>query len=253
MADKIPIINNPPDGGLNLLFFMTKINLSSKTREVTGNKVKKYRKEGLIPAVIYGHKVEPKNLWVKLLDFERVYKKAGESTIIELEIEGKGKVNVLIHDIQNNPVSDNLAHIDFFQVRMDEKIEADIQLEFVGEAPAVKELGGILLKNISEIKVSCLPADLPSKIEIDISVLKTFEDHIKVKDLKLSEKVKILLDSETTIAGAAPQRTEAEMAKLDEKVEEDVTKVEGVVKETPEAEKTEEGKAGGEEKKEAKK
>lgn len=230
---------------------MTKINLNSKTREITGGKVKKFRKEGLIPAVVYGHKLKPKNLWVNFLEFEKVYGKAGESTIIELDIDEKNKSNVLIHDIQKDPVSDKFSHIDFFQVKMDEKIEADIPLEFVGEAPAVKEMGGILLKNISEIKVSCLPADLPSKIEIDISVLKTFDDHIKIKDLKISEKVKVLLDGETAIAGVTPQRTEEEIAKLNEKVEEDVTKVEGVVKETPEAENKDENKAEGGEKQEA--
>lgn len=222
---------------------MTKINLKSKIREVVGKNLNRYRKEGLVPAVIYGHKSKPESLWVNLLDFSKIYEKAGENTIIELDIEGGRKVNALINDTQAEPLSGRFLHIDFFQVRMDEKVEADIPLEFVGEAPAVKELGGVLLKNMDAVPVSCLPGDLPAKIEIDISVLKTFDDHVKIKDLKISDKVKILLEDEAIITGVMPPRTEEELSKLNEKVEEDVTKVEGVVKETPAAEgQPEEGK-----------
>lgn len=213
--------------------FMTKINLKSKIREEVGKKLDKYRKEGMIPAVIYGHKIKPQNLWVNYLDFNKVFEKAGESTVIEMEIEGKDKVNALIHEIQSDPLSGKFSHIDFFQVRMDEKIETDVPLEFFGESPAVKELGGILVKNLDEIKISCLPANLPSEIKVDISKIKTFDDHIKVKDIIIPENVKVLEEEETVVALVSPPRTEEELASLEEKVEEDVTKVEGVVKETP--------------------
>lgn len=222
---------------------MTKINLKSKIREVVGKNLNRYRKDGLVPAVVYGHKSKPESLWVNALDFSKIYEKAGENTVIELDLESGSKVNALINDIQLDPMSGNFLHVDFFQVRMDEKVEADIPLEFVGEAPAVKELGGVLLKNLDAVKVSCLPGDLPAKIEIDISILKNFDIHIKIKDLKISDKVKILLEDEAIIAGVTPPRTEDELSKLNEKVEEDVTKVEGVVKETPVAEdQPEEGK-----------
>ncbi len=213
---------------------MAKINLKSKTRDVVGKKVKKHRKVGLVPAVVYGRKIKPQNLWVNFLDFEKVYRQAGESTIIELDIDDKSKANVLIQDIQADPLSGKFRHIDFFQVRMDEKIEAGIPLEFIGESPAVKELGGVLIKNLDEIPVTCLPADLPSKFKVDISKIKTFEDHFAIKDLDISEKIKVLIDPETIIAIVSPPRSEEELAGLSEKVEEDVTKVEGVVKETPE-------------------
>lgn len=215
---------------------MTKILLKTKKREVAGKGLQKFRKQGLLPAVIYGHKIAAQNLWVDVRDFSKVYKRAGESTIIELDIDDKNKVNVLIHDTQRDPLTNNPAHVDFFQVNMDEKIETEVPLEFVGEAPAVKELSGMLIKNIDNISVSCLPADLPAKIVVDISVLKTFDDHITIKDLEISAKVKVLSEGSTVVAGVAPPRTDEEMAKLDEKVEEDVTKVEGVVKETPAAE-----------------
>lgn len=212
---------------------MSKIVLKAEVRDVIGKKVKARRAEGLFPAVVYGHKIDARNLWISLLDFTKIYREAGESTIIELQVDGEKSVNVLVHDIQLDPLSGRFIHADLFQVRMDEEIEAHIPLEFVGEAPAVKALGGMLLKSVDEIPVSCLPADLPHSITVDISVLATFDDHIKVGDLKVSSKVKVMIDEETVIAGVTPPRTEAEMADLEAKVEADVSKVEGVVKETP--------------------
>lgn len=194
-----------------------------------------FRERNIIPAVIYGHKINSQNLWVDYLNFKKVFGEAGENTVIELDIEKEGKRNALIHEVQADPVTDKITHIDFFQIRMDEKIEAEIPLEFIGESPAVKEAGGILIKNLDEIMVSCLPADLPAKIEVDISKILTFDDHIKIKDLDISNKVKVLADEETVVALVSPPRSEEEIAALEEKVEEDVTKVEGVVKEEPAA------------------
>lgn len=217
---------------------MDKVLLEAKTRSERGRKVNKGRKEGLVPAVIYGNKVDSLSLWVNALDLKRLLKKSGESTIIDLKIDGKDDRNVLIHEIQKDAVRGQYTHIDFFQVRMDEEIEAEVELVFVGESEAVKTLGGILVKNIDKVEVKCLPADLPSHIDVDISAIKTFEDHITIKDLKISNKVKIDLEPETVIALVSAPRTEEELAKLEEKVEADVTKVEGVVKsEAPAEEK----------------
>ncbi|MFA5961869.1 MAG: 50S ribosomal protein L25 [Parcubacteria group bacterium] len=224
---------------------MDKIALEAKTRDVLGRKTNKGRKEGLIPAVVYGKGIPGKNIWVKLLDFKRLIKKSGESTVIDLKIDEKDNRNVLIYDTQKDPVRDNYIHIDFFQVRMDEEIETEVELEYVGEAPAVKELGGVLVKNIDAIEVKCLPADLPSSIEVNISNLKTFDDRITLGDLNISKKIELSIDLETVVALVAPPRSEDEMSALETKVEADVTKVAGVVKETaPEAgtEKKEEKK-----------
>ena len=209
--------------------------LKAKTREVTGKKVEQLRKEDIIPAVMYGNKIASQNILVNYLDFKRVYDKAGESALIELETEGK-KVNVLVHDIQLDPMSGKFTHVDFFQVNMKEEVETEIPLEFIGESPAVKELGGVLIKSLDEITVKCLPADLPEKYEIDISKLTTFDDVIAVKDLQVSDKVEILIDGETIIASVQEPRTQEELESLETKVEEDVSKVEGVIKETPETE-----------------
>lgn len=213
---------------------MDKVKLAAKTREVFGRKTKVGKKEGLIPAVVYGKKVSPKSLWIKAIDFAKLLRVSGESTMIELAIDEKDKRNVIIYEIQKDPVMGNYIHADFFQVRMDEEIEKAVEVVYIGEAPAVKELGGVLVKSLDEITVKCLPADLPSEIEVDITSLKTFEDHICIKDLKISSKVKIELEPETVVALVSPPRSEEELSGLSEKVEEDVTKVEGVIKkETP--------------------
>lgn len=208
------------------------IALKAVIREEVGKKAKKLRLQDMIPAVMYGNKIACQNLAVKYIDFKRVYSKAGESALIEVEVAGK-KVNALIHDIQLAPMSGKVTHIDFFQVNMKEEVETEIPLEFVGESAAVKALGGVLVKNMDEISVKCLPADLPEKYEIDISKLATFDDVITVSDLKISDKVEILLDGETVIAMVSAPRSEESLADLDTKVEGDVSKVVGVVKEAP--------------------
>jgi len=218
---------------------MEKVILESKTRDVFGRKTKKGREQGLIPAVVYGKGIENQPIWVTDLDFRRLIKKSGESTMISLSIDGKNNRNVIIYDTQEDPIKNRFLHIDFFQVRMDEEIETEVELVFVGESPAVKEQGGVLIKNVDNVTVKCLPADLPGEIEVDISVLKTFENYIYIKDLKISDKVEIDLEPETVVALVSPPRSEAELESLEEKVEADVTKVEGVVKEEPASENKE--------------
>jgi large subunit ribosomal protein L25 len=212
---------------------MDKVKLAAKNRAEKGKKTNKGRKEGLIPAVIYGRKIASESLWVNALDLRRLLKKSGESTIINLEIDGKNDRNVIIHEIQRNPLTHKIIHVDFYQVRMDEKIETNVELIFVGEAPAVKDLGGVLVKNISEVEVKCLPADLPAHIDVDIASLKTFEERILVKDLKVGKGVEIMQEEETVVVLVTPPRSEEELKDLEGKVEEDLTKVEGMVK--PEA------------------
>lgn len=205
-----------------------------------GKKVKKLRREGKIPAVLYGGNIKTQPLWVNYLNFQKVFEEAGRSAILELDIDGKKKANVLIQDVQFNPLTGKFSHADFFQVRMDQKIETEVPLEFIGESEAVTGLGGVLVKNLDVVQVSCLPANLPAKIEVDISVIKTFDDSVKIKDLKIPEGVKTPIDPETVVVNVTPPRSEEELAQLEEKVEEDVTKVEGVAEKVPAEGETEE-------------
>ena len=213
---------------------MTKnITLEAKIR--TKPEIKNTGK-GYIPGILYGREV--KNVMVSLdkKKFNNTYEEVGESTVFKLALEGDGERNVLIKDVQHDVLSGVIRHVDFYQVRMDEEIEAEIELVFTGESAAVKELGGILVKNMDTIQVKCLPGYLPPEMEVDITPIKTFDDYIYVKDLPFSEKVEVLIDPETVVAMVSEPRTEEDLAELETEVKEDVTKVEGVVKEEEPAE-----------------
>lgn len=192
---------------------------------------KKEAEKEKIPGVLYGRGIENVLVWLDGKKFGDVYEEVGESAVFKLALDGNDKRNVLIKDMQRDVLTGEPRHIDFYQVRMDEEIEAEIELVFKGEAAAVKESGGVLVKNMDAIEVRCLPGDLPSEIEVDITPMKTFDDYIYVKDLPVSDKVEVLVDAETVVAMVSPPRTEEELAELETEVKEDVTKVEGVVKE----------------------
>lgn len=217
---------------------MKTIILKAKSRDLEKNNLKGNREKGLVPAVLYGQKIENQNIWVDSKVFLKAFKEAGENTIIELEIDDKKKENVLIYDFQEDSLTDEIMHVDFYRVDMKKEIEAEIPINFIGESQAVKALGGVLVKNIDKVNVKCLPGDIPHSFEVDITKLATFEDRITIADLGVSEKIEIEIDKETVVALVAPPRSEEEMAALDEKIEEDVSKVEGAVKEG-EAEETE--------------
>lgn len=211
---------------------MANIELAVTLREkVSSGKLLRARKEGKIPAIVYGNKALSQMVWVDFLTFSKVYAIAGESSIITLDLE-KGKPrSVIVQDLAHDTMTNRISHIDFFEVSMNEELEARIPLEFINESPAVRELGGILVKTLEEVTVSCLPKDLPHVITIDLATLVDFSTHVRVKDLVLPKGVRALNDELTTIVLVEAPRTEAQMAALDEKVEADVTKVEGVVKE----------------------
>lgn len=212
---------------------MATITLTAVKRTVLGKQNKKIRAAGKIPAVLYGHGLKTQSLELNEKEFLKAYKQAGESSLLSLNVDGK-QLPVLINDVQYHYLNDNPIHVDFHAISMTEKLKAHIPLHFEGEAPAVKALGGVLVKNISEVEVECLPTDLPSNIVVDISNLSTFENVIRVSDLKVSDKVKVLAQPEDVVVKVAPPRSEEELKSLEETVTEDVTKVEGVVK--PEAE-----------------
>lgn len=198
--------------GKSIKDIMEKLQLKATARDLKTAKLGQLRREGGLPAVLYGHKVQNQPLTLNASEFEKVFKKAGESTIIDLITEDGKKHPVLIHDIQNHFLNSQPIHVDFYEVSMTEKLKAKVVLEYMGESKAVKELGGVLVKNLNEIEIECLPADLPHNILVDISVLKTFQDSILVRSIKLSEKIHILTNPEEVIAKVQPPRNiEAEL------------------------------------------
>lgn len=210
---------------------MTELHMRARMRgEMKKSEMQTERSKGSIAAVMYGHGKTATSLWVDRLAFEKLYAEAGESSLISLDVDGKAH-NALVHDVSFDPLSHRANHIDFLQVKMNEIIEVTVPLEFVGESPAVRELGGTLIKTLEEVEVSCLPKDLPHTLEVDLSVMKTFDDHLSVANIAAHDNVTILTNPETVIATVEEPRSAEEIAALDEKVEGDVTQVEGVVKE----------------------
>ena len=190
---------------------MDTYNLSAAPRDLSVP-AKTLRVEGQIPAVIYGEGVENVNFQMDYQDFRRIYRKAGGSSIVDLEIDGK-KFKSLVHRVDFDPVTDKITHVDFLNIRMDKEITAKIPLEFVGQAPAVANLGGILVHGKDEIEVKCLPDKLVHSIEVDLSSLEDFHINISVSDLNIPEGIEVLEDPENMIASvSAPREEEAEEA-----------------------------------------
>ncbi|MEK7183282.1 MAG: 50S ribosomal protein L25, partial [Patescibacteria group bacterium] len=227
--------------------------IEAKTREIRGRKTVALRAEGQVPAVMYGFETEPKNIVLDRNAFTKVYGQAGESTVVDLEIEGT-KHPVLISEIQRDPLTDFITHADFRRVDPKRKIEAKIPLKLVGMAPAVKELGGTLLQTLEEVEVMSLPDALVHEIEVDVTKLATFEDVIRVKDISIPDGIEIKSDLEQAVASVQPPRSEEELAALDAAVDGDISKVEVLTEKKPD-EVAAEGAdaAAAPEKKEAKK
>ncbi|MCX6744013.1 MAG: 50S ribosomal protein L25 [Candidatus Parcubacteria bacterium] len=206
---------------------MTSFILKAQERTILGKKVKSLKNQDLIPAVLYGHGIKNQNLAVNVLEFKKLFDAVGTSKLVDLHINDKKPVKILVHDVQYDPIKTEVNHIDFYQIKEDEKITTEIELEFIGEAPAVKELGGVLVKTYDAIEIECLPAELEKmdKIRVDLSVLKTFADSVHIKDLQVPAGVRITVDPDEVVALIE------EIA--EEKVEEvkPIESVEGIVKE----------------------
>ena len=206
------------------------LELQAERRAVTGKAVKTLRQRGLIPAVVYGHGVESRSIQLPRPILAKTWKAAGESSLISLSIEKSPPVMVLIHDVQRDPLAGEIIHVDFYQVNLKEKITAKIPLVFEGVAPAVKELGGIFVKNMDHIEVECLPADLVHEIVVNASRLATFNDVLKVSDITIPSALTLRGHPDDVIATVQPPRSEEELKALEEKPQMSVEDVEVVKK-----------------------
>lgn len=182
---------------------MDKHTLKANKRTVLGHKVKNLRKSGLLPANIYGKKIKSLAVEIVEKDFTSIFAKVGETGLIELAV-GDEKKPVLVHNVAYNPVTDKPLHVDFFQVDLKEKVSTKVKLVMIGESPAVKDKVGVILHILSEIEVEALPSDLPDKIEIDITGLSALDQTLKVSDLKVSDKIKVLTNPASEIVKVAP-------------------------------------------------
>lgn len=176
-----------------------KIELQAQTRVALGKDNNVLRANNLVPAVIYGHGFVNQNITVKHSDLEKTYADGGESVLLDLVVDGSVSHKVIIHDVVRDSLNGQFIHVDFYKVKMDEKIKTDIALEFIGEAPAVKELGGSLIKAMDHIEIECLPGDLIQTLAIDLSKLKNFGDSIRVIDLDIPANINLLTAKDATI------------------------------------------------------
>ncbi len=186
------------------------IKLMAEKRDIFGKKLKKEKNSGKIPVVAYGSNGKPLHFFVKSLDFSKVWKEAGETSIIKLSADS-GEKDVLVQDIVYDPVKNVPTHVDFLIVRQDKVISVMVPFNFIGEAPAAKSGSGTLVKVMHEIEVGALPKDLPHYIEVNLSVLTSFEEKITIKDLKVAKGVKIKGEPDDIIALVSEVKEEIEV------------------------------------------
>lgn len=174
------------------------ISLTAAKREETGKKVQRLIAAGSVPAIVYGPKQEAVAISVPAREFDKVLRSAGESSVVELGGLGS-PMQVLIHEVDRDPVTHAPRHVDFYAIEKGAKVEVAVPLVFVGESPAAKQ-GASLVKVMHELEIEAAAADLPHEIEVDISVLAAVGDQIHVSDLKLPKGVELKVEGEQVIA-----------------------------------------------------
>lgn len=211
------------------------------------DKPQELRASGLIPAVLYGSGEESVSLMVDYVPFKKLYNEAGESSLIDLSIDGGAQdkpVKVLIQELQYDPVKGNIIHIDFRRIDMNKEMHATLELNFINESPAVKELGGTLMKTHDTLDIKCLPKDLVAEVNVDLGILKTFSDVVHVKDLVLPDGIKVLNDLDLVIAKVAAPLTEEQLKAMEETTAPNIDQIEVEKKGKEEVEGEGEGEKG---------
>ncbi len=167
----------------------------------------------MVPAEYYGHGVQNLSLAVDHQTFRKLYRKTGSNTIINLKIEGAGDKKVLVHNVEYHPVTEDVLNIEFINVRMDQKVTAHVPVRLEGLAPAVKELGGVLIQSMDEIEIRCLPGDLIHELVLNVDGLVDFNTILHVSDIQVPSSVEVLSEpTAAVVAVAAPRVEEAEQA-----------------------------------------
>jgi len=188
---------------------MEEIVLNAELRTVTGKAVKQLRRNGYVPAVVYGHRTEPMNLQVPERAFRQVLREAGTNRLITLNVAGlEEPKRVLVRELQRDVISRAMLHVDFYEVVMTEKITADVPIVLVGESPLVKSGQGLLFQGLDAIEIECLPGDLPPHVEVNLTELTSFDQAILVRDLKLGEAIEVLTDPDEVVVKILPPEKE---------------------------------------------
>jgi len=205
---------------------MQKFTLNANKRTVLGSKVKKLRRTGVVPANLFGKTIESQAIQINAVDFNRVYKEAGETSLIWVKVDGEEKERpTLVTSVHFNPITGDKLHVDFHQVNLKEKVTANVPVEIIGESELVTSNEAVLSQSLNEIEIEALPTDIPESITFDISSLKAIGDHLLVSDAKVSAEVEIKTDPEQMVASLQEPMKE-EIIPVEE-VAEEVTGAEG--------------------------
>jgi large subunit ribosomal protein L25 len=220
---------------------MEEVVIQANHREVIGKKVKVLRHQGLLPAVVYGHGVDSLPITLDMREANRVLDRLSPSALVVVDIEGDQHYT-LVRDKQRNPIVGSITHVDFQAVSLTEKVRADLNINLVGEAPALEAYFGILVQNLEQLSIECLPKDLPNRIDVDVSGLEEISDSLLVSDLVVPDGVEILNDLEDVVVVVVAQAAEEEEeeVELEEEIEPEVVERGKIEEEEEEEEQPEE-------------
>jgi large subunit ribosomal protein L25 len=186
--------------------------LEVRSRAILGKKVGRLRREGRLPGVIFGGHADSTPVETDTAAFQKSYRRWGQTTLLSLTGLDGGEVPVLVHDVSREPRTGSLLHVDFARVSLTEKTHAEVPLHFVGESPAVKTHGGVMVHALSEVRIEAFPQDIPHQIDVDLARIEQIEDTLYVRDLVVdASKIEILNDPEQVIAKAVAPRAEEEV------------------------------------------
>ena len=209
----------------------TKVELKVTPRDVVGKKVSRLRREGVIPANVYGHGLDSVAIQVPKDELVHVMRTAGRNEIVYLRLDGEEPRPTFLRQVQRNPVTDAILHADFYQISLKEKVRMEVPVSLVGTAPAEQTHGGTLLHSLDRISVEGLPTDIPSVIEVDVSGLEEIDAAIHVGELNVPAGITVLTDAEQVVAKIAPPQVE----KVEEEVVEEAAAEEAAAGEAAEA------------------
>ncbi len=183
---------------------MDLINIKADNRKLLGRKIKQLRSQGIVPANIFGKKINSQAISVDLKEFINIYQKVGETGVVNILLDKKTNP-VLIHNVQKHPVTDQILHVDFFQVDLKQKVTANVPVDLEGESPAEKQGLGTVVQQVNEIEVEALPMDLPDHVKVNISSLENVDQAIYIKDLVYDKKkVEVKADPEQIVVKVEP-------------------------------------------------
>ena len=192
---------------------MEKVVIKATKRDVVGKQVKALRREGKLPGVIYGRHTEPVNINLESQTASRALAMLTSSSLVTIDVEGT-EYFALVREKQRDYIKNRLLHVDFLAVSLTEKLRTRVDVRFIGVSPAVKDFNAVMVHNLETLEVECLPADLPERIDLDISVLAKPGDGFRVKDVVVPDTIRLLDDPETMVAVATFAKVEEETAAI---------------------------------------